>query len=63
MNVVFDYADKFFCAVCRSLGAAATETRPISPARKRRLARDVVKSYKPGYTWNRGGRLKELRIR
>ena len=40
-----------------------SSTKQVSPARRRRLARDVVKNYKPGYTWNKGGRLKELKIR
>ncbi|CAG2201769.1 SFI1 [Mytilus edulis] len=43
---------------------------PISAARQRRRERKdggkskiQIKNYKPGYTWNRGGRVKELRIR
>ncbi|XP_060082436.1 protein SFI1 homolog [Ylistrum balloti] len=48
---------------------------PVSGARQRRrdkmsnfakpaaAVRSKVKSYRPGYTWDRGGRLKEIRIR
>lgn len=43
---------------------------PVSAARQRRREKQdggksqiQIKNYRPGYTWNRGGRVKELKIR
>lgn len=45
-----------------------TEHRPSKAQKKmsigaRQRRRDVVREYRPGYQWNLGGRVKELRIR
>src|SRR6218665_3486 len=40
---------------------ASKITRQVSSIRKHK--RDFVRQYRPGYQWNLGGRVKELRIR
>lgn len=51
-----------------TVNISLTEHKPSKVQKKmsisaRQRRRDVVREYRPGYQWNLGGRVKELRIR